>query len=211
MSAVSAEEINQLLPQTQCGKCGFNGCMPYAKAIAAQQAQINQCPPGGQETIQALAKLLNDDEVSLNPEFGIEKEFRIAKINEDLCIGCVKCIRACPVDAIVGAAKLMHVVIEDYCTGCELCIAPCPVDCIDLVEPPKNLAAAFSGYDQDKLAIREQAKSRYNKRLNRLEKQEIEKQAAREDKQRKKDRAKDIKEKQAFIKEAIKRSQSRRE
>ncbi len=128
-----AERINQVLPQTQCGQCGYPGCRPYAEAIATGEADINQCPPGGEATIQALADLLGVEPKPLNAEHGVEKEKRVARINEELCIGCTLCIQACPVDAIVGAAKQMHTVIESECTGCELCLPPCPVDCIDMV------------------------------------------------------------------------------
>ncbi len=127
------DQIDQLLPQTQCAQCGYPGCKPYASAIADGTADINQCPPGGDATVASIANLLNRDIIPLNPEFGIEPPPLVAVIREQECIGCTLCIKACPVDAIVGAAKLMHTVIEDHCTGCELCIPPCPVDCIDLV------------------------------------------------------------------------------
>ena len=126
------DQIDKLLPQTQCAQCGYPGCRPYAAAIAEDSAAINQCPPGGEATVSALATLLNRKVIPLNPEFGIESPPVVAVIREHECIGCTLCIKACPVDAIVGAAKLMHTVIEDHCTGCELCIPPCPVDCIDL-------------------------------------------------------------------------------
>jgi electron transport complex protein RnfB len=129
------EQINNLLPQTQCGQCNFPGCRPYAEAIAAGDADINHCPPGGEATIQALANLLGRDIKSLDPDYGEEKPLAIAVIDEDLCIGCTICIRACPVDAILGASKQMHTVIESECTGCDLCVEPCPVDCIDMVVP----------------------------------------------------------------------------
>lgn len=128
-----AEQINHLLPQTQCGQCGYPGCKPYAEAIADGDA-INKCPPGGQETIDALADLLDVESQPLDAEHGEEKAPRVAYIREDECIGCTKCIQACPVDAILGAAKVMHTVIADECTGCDLCVEPCPVDCIDMVE-----------------------------------------------------------------------------
>jgi len=127
------DEIDQLLPQTQCAQCGYPGCRPYAHAIAYDRAPINQCPPGGDATIHSLADLLQREFVPLNADFGVESDALIAVIREDECIGCTLCIKACPVDAIVGAAKLMHTVIVDQCTGCELCIPPCPVDCIDLI------------------------------------------------------------------------------
>ena len=129
------ERIEQLLPQTQCGQCGYAGCKPYALALARDEADINQCPPGGEAGIRALALLLDRTPKPLNPANGIEKPVLVALIREAECIGCTKCIQACPVDAIVGASKRMHTVLADLCTGCELCIPPCPVDCIDLVPP----------------------------------------------------------------------------
>jgi electron transport complex protein RnfB len=128
-----ADQINQILPQTQCGQCGYPGCKPYATAIADGDA-INKCPPGGQETIDALADLLDVESMTLDAEHGEEKAPKVAFIREEECIGCTKCIQACPVDAILGAAKLMHTVIADECTGCDLCLDPCPVDCIDMIE-----------------------------------------------------------------------------
>ena len=136
----AVERIDRLLPQTQCGQCGYAGCRPYAEAIARRQADINQCPPGGEAGIRALAELLGREPKPLNPENGIEKPKVVALIDEATCIGCTKCIQACPVDAILGAPKLMHTVITALCTGCELCLPPCPVDCIELVEPPPSMA-----------------------------------------------------------------------
>ncbi len=133
------EQIDSLLPQTQCGQCGFPGCRPYATAIANNAADINQCPPGGEATINALADLLDREPTPLNPENGEEAAKTIAIINENDCIGCTLCIQACPVDAILGAAKQMHTVIESECTGCELCVPPCPVDCIDMILVAKNI------------------------------------------------------------------------
>jgi electron transport complex protein RnfB len=135
-----AERINALLPQTQCAQCGFPGCRPYAEAIARGEADINQCPPGGEAGVRALAELLGREPKSLNPTHGAEKPKRLAFIREPECIGCTKCIQACPVDAIVGAPKLMHTVIAELCTGCELCLPPCPVDCIDLLPLPETPA-----------------------------------------------------------------------
>lgn len=131
-STVSADAIDAVLPQTQCGQCGFSGCQPYAEAIAAGHAGINQCPPGGDEVIAELARLLGRTVVPLNPAHGVAAPPAVALINEPACIGCTLCIAACPVDAIVGARKLMHTVIAAECTGCALCIPPCPVDCIEL-------------------------------------------------------------------------------
>lgn len=129
------EQINALLPQTQCGQCGHPGCKPYAEAIANGEP-INKCPPGGESTIQALADLLDVEALPLDGEHGEEKPATVAYIREDECIGCTKCIQACPVDAILGAAKQMHTVIVDECTGCDLCVEPCPVDCIDMLPLP---------------------------------------------------------------------------
>jgi len=126
-----ADQINAILPQTQCGQCGFPGCRPYAEAIAEGEA-INKCPPGGEAGIQALADLLDVEAPPLDAEHGEESVKSVAFIIEEDCIGCTKCIQACPVDAIVGAAKQMHTVIGTECTGCDLCVEPCPVDCIEL-------------------------------------------------------------------------------
>lgn len=128
-----ADRIDALLPQTQCTQCGFAGCRPYAEAIAAGAAAINQCPPGGAAGIVLLAGLLGRDVLPLNPVHGAEKALTVAVIDESLCIGCTLCIQACPVDAIVGAAKRMHTVLSAHCTGCNLCVTPCPMDCIAMV------------------------------------------------------------------------------
>jgi electron transport complex protein RnfB len=133
------DQIDALLPQTQCGQCDYAGCRPYAEAIAAGEADINHCPPGGEATIRALAELLDREPKPLDPSHGVEKAREVAVIDEDLCIGCTLCIQACPVDAILGAGKQMHTVIAPECTGCELCIEPCPVDCIDMVPVPVTI------------------------------------------------------------------------
>jgi electron transport complex protein RnfB len=166
------DKIDAILPQTQCRKCTFPACRPYAAAIASGDANINQCPPGGQKGIDELAKLLDVKSMPLNPEYGEEKPASIAFIIEEDCIGCVKCIQACPIDAIVGAAKQMHTILADECTGCELCIEPCPVDCITL-----QLTSNDSQYQPDK------AKMRYEAKVQRQD-QEI-KQKAERDKRRK--------------------------
>ncbi len=135
-----ADQIDALLPQTQCGQCTYAGCRPYAEAIAAGEADINQCPPGGEATIAAIADLLGVDPKPLNDEHGsTPKEPMVAVVIEEYCIGCTLCIQACPVDAILGAAKQIHTVIESECTGCELCIEPCPVACIEMVPRKKTI------------------------------------------------------------------------
>jgi Na+-translocating ferredoxin:NAD+ oxidoreductase subunit B len=135
-----ADEINNILPQTQCGQCGYPGCRPYAEAIANGEA-INKCPPGGEAGIQALADLLDLEVIPLDSEHGDAAPVKaVAFIREAECIGCTKCIQACPVDAILGAAKQMHTVITSECTGCDLCVEPCPVDCIDMIPQQETLA-----------------------------------------------------------------------
>lgn len=141
---MNPDQIDALLPQTQCTRCGYTGCRPYAEAIAGGEAEINQCPPGGAATIEALARLTGRAALPLNPANGVEKPREVAYILEEHCIGCTKCLPACPVDAIVGANKRMHTVIVSECTGCELCIAPCPVDCIVMV-PDTALDGAARG------------------------------------------------------------------
>ncbi|MBN3844654.1 electron transport complex subunit RsxB, partial [Burkholderia sp. Ac-20349] len=132
-SKTLADRIEDLLPQTQCTKCGYNGCRPYAEAIAAGDANYNQCPPGGAEGIARLSNLLGKPVIPLNPVNGSEHPRAVAFIDESLCIGCTLCMQACPVDAIVGAPKQMHTIIESLCTGCDLCVPPCPVDCIAML------------------------------------------------------------------------------
>lgn len=169
LNIAAIDQINAILPQTQCGQCGYKGCKPYAEAVALGQADINQCPPGGDEGIIELAKLLDLNIKSLNPEFGIHKPKQVAVIVEEDCIGCVKCIAACPVDAILGVAKMMHTVIAAECTGCELCVAPCPVDCIVL----KPLAIQPS--PEQKTTQKLTAKYRYEARNYRKENEVLEK------------------------------------
>ncbi|WP_162045871.1 electron transport complex subunit RsxB [Vibrio taketomensis] len=125
------DQIDNILPQTQCGQCGYPGCRPYAEAIANGDA-INKCPPGGQATIEKLADLMGVEATASahNLDEAVKK---VAFIHEDMCIGCTKCIQACPVDAIVGGTKAVHTVIKDECTGCDLCVAPCPTDCIEMI------------------------------------------------------------------------------
>lgn len=146
------DEIDNILPQTQCGQCGHPGCRPYAEGIANGE-DINKCPPGGEATIQALADLLDVEPMPLDAEHGEEKGKILAVIREDECIGCTKCIQACPVDAILGAAKQMHTVIESECTGCDLCVEPCPVDCIDLIPVEKNMRTWYVDKPETHLQI----------------------------------------------------------
>jgi len=134
-----ADKIEKLLPQTQCGQCGFAGCRPYAEAIARGEADINLCPPGGETVIKALADLLGVEPKPLDESRGTHTEKKVAVIDESACIGCTLCIQACPVDAIVGAAKQMHTVIASECTGCELCVPPCPVECIHMVPVQRGI------------------------------------------------------------------------
>jgi len=138
-SASLVDLINLELPQTQCGQCGHAGCLPYARAISQGEA-INKCPPGGITTIHRLARLLNEVDQTVDPAHGRPASPKLAFIREAECIGCTKCIQACPVDAILGAPKLMHTVIARECTGCDLCVAPCPVDCIDIIDAPTPVA-----------------------------------------------------------------------
>lgn len=178
------QRIDALLPQTQCGKCGHPGCKPYAQGIVDGEP-INKCPPGGEETIVALAELLKIPVLELDISRGPAPP-QIAFIREAECIGCTKCIQACPVDAIVGAAKLMHTVLIDECTGCDLCVAPCPVDCIEMHPLPANTipvvgGLAFDLEEQRARAIkRDHARQRFERRNQRLLREEQQKQAERE-------------------------------
>jgi electron transport complex protein RnfB len=137
-----ADRIDALLPQTQCTKCGYDGCRPYADALAQGQADINRCPPGGEDGVRALATLLDQAPLPLDTSRGVPGPLMVAVIDEAHCIGCTLCIDACPVDAIVGAAKRMHTVLDDLCTGCDLCVAPCPVDCIAMAPAGRAWTAA---------------------------------------------------------------------
>lgn len=169
-STVLADRIEDLLPQTQCTKCGYPACRPYAEAVANGEALYNQCPPGGMEGVARLAHLLGKTVIPLNPVNGPERVRPVALIDETLCIGCTLCIQACPVDAIVGAAKQMHTVIPEWCTGCDLCVAPCPVDCISMVDatPGKTGWNAWSQEQADA------ARQRYQFRKDRLQREKEE-------------------------------------
>ena len=163
MPLTIADQIENLLPQTQCTKCGFPSCRAYAEAIA-DGSNFNQCPPGGQEGVERLATLLGKPVIPLNQTHGLERSRSIALIDEAHCIGCTLCIQACPVDAIIGAAKQMHTVISGLCTGCDLCVAPCPVDCIDMIEITGN-KAGWSAWSQSEA---DQARHQFDTRQKRL-------------------------------------------
>nr|WP_315260753.1 electron transport complex subunit RsxB [uncultured Duganella sp.] len=157
------DRIENVLPQTQCTKCGYDGCRPYAEAIAAGAAEINQCPPGGAEGIARLSSVTGHKIIPLNPVNGLERPRAVAYIDEALCIGCTLCIQACPVDAIVGAAKLMHTIVPALCTGCDLCVAPCPVDCIVMYPVTET-----TGWDAWSQADADAARERHDFRSLRL-------------------------------------------
>ena len=176
--------IDALLPQTQCGKCGHPGCKPYAQGIVDGEP-INKCPPGGDETVAALAELLNVPVLELDVSRGSAPP-QVAYIREAECIGCTKCIQACPIDAIVGAAKLMHTVLIDECTGCDLCVAPCPVDCIEMHPLPLGTLPVVGGLassleeQRARAAKRDHARQRFERRNARLQREEQQKQTERE-------------------------------
>ncbi|MHB1947782.1 MAG: electron transport complex subunit RsxB [Gammaproteobacteria bacterium] len=190
------EQINAILPQTQCGLCGYNGCMPYATALAERKAAINLCPPGGVNGLREIAKLMNEDPTPFLTEMAqTAKPKMLAVIREAECIGCTKCIQACPVDAILGAGKSMHTVIADECTGCELCIAPCPVDCIDMVMVGEQTAT-----DKSKAA---HYRKRYLARNKRLQLNECEREKPRPENK--------IDDKKAFIQAALLRAKAKKQ
>ena len=162
-----ADRIEDLLPQTQCTKCGYAGCRPYAEAIAEGSAGYNQCPPGGAEGVARLARLLGKPVIPLNPAHGLERERPLALIDESACIGCTLCIQACPVDAIVGAAKQMHTVIAELCTGCDLCVPPCPVDCIAMIP----VTPGKTGWDAWSQQAANAARRRHDQRTARLQRE----------------------------------------
>lgn len=170
MTKTFADLIEDALPQTQCTKCGYPACRPYAEAIAAGEAQINQCPPGGLEGIERLSAITGHPVIPLNPVNGFERPRPVAFIDESLCIGCTLCIQACPVDAILGAAKQMHTILPSLCTGCDLCVAPCPVDCI-VMFPVTDERTGWNAWTQQEA---DAARARHDFRTARLQRERAE-------------------------------------
>ncbi|MBB3258798.1 electron transport complex protein RnfB [Paraburkholderia bannensis] len=163
-SRTLADRIEDLLPQTQCTKCGYDGCRPYAEAVADGAASYNQCPPGGAEGVARLAHLLGKPVIPINPANGVERPRPVALIDEQVCIGCTLCMQACPVDAIVGAPKQMHTIVKDLCTGCDLCVAPCPVDCIAMI-PVTGEATGWNAWTQQQADAARLRHDRHQARL----------------------------------------------
>jgi electron transport complex protein RnfB len=206
------DEIDALLPQTQCTKCGYAGCRPYAEAIERGEAGIDQCPPGGAQGIVKLATLLQRPVQPLNPRYGVEQPRAAALIREDLCIGCTLCIQACPVDAIVGAAKQMHTILLAVCTGCELCLPPCPVDCIDIL-PLRDLvlrgATALTSESTIPVADHAQLwRQRYDSRQRRMARGQDLQRTGKPTKAAAEER--DLDRKRAVIQAALERARARR-
>ncbi len=198
-----AGRIDALLPQTQCTKCGYPACRPYAEAIAAGEADINRCPPGGAAGIRKLAALLGRETVPLDPSRGTERPHHVAAIDEARCIGCTLCIQACPVDAIVGAAKLMHTVVTELCSGCDLCLAACPVDCIEM----RPATGAEAIWDPARAGA---ARERFERRESRLAREREERSDRLAARALKTKGATDSGTKRAIIQAAIERARSRR-
>lgn len=199
----TVKEVDALLPQTQCGECDYSGCMPYAEALVQGSAPINKCPPGGVETVKALGVLLHIDATPyLQDALENTRQPSVAVIREAECIGCTKCIKACPVDAIIGSGKLMHAVIAHECTGCGLCVAPCPVDCIEMVSLDEQ------HYDQDV------ARNRFNDKKTRLLRDEHEQQQQYREKRQlamqSENHSQDMKAKQDYIQQALARVKAKK-
>lgn len=200
MRRITPEDIDAILPQTQCGLCGHGGCMPYAEALIYENAEINLCPPGGIPVLHKLGELLNRDPASFNDDMLAKAKPKLtAVIRESECIGCTKCIAVCPVDAILGSAKSMHTIIKTECTGCELCIPPCPVDCIDLIELAPAKLNSEDTFDE---ATNEQYRSRFLAREKRLEKDKK--------KQMEKKRQTSIQERKNYIHAAAERARAKK-
>lgn len=195
------DQIDALLPQTQCTRCGYQDCRAYARAVAGGECEINRCPPGGASTIERLAALLGRRPLPLDPDCGREEPRRVAVVDESWCIGCRLCVEACPVDAIVGAPKRMHTVIEAECTGCELCLAPCPVDCIRMVRAQSGPGSAEHWLESRARAARQ----RYEFRKRRLENE-----ARQRSRRRDRRRAPPLSRRKADIDAAIARVRNRR-
>jgi len=215
MSAPSAtslaDRIDATLPQTQCTKCGFDGCRPYADAIAESRAEINRCPPGGAAGIAQLAALTGRAPLPLDPVRGSEQPLRVAVIDEALCIGCTLCIQACPVDAIIGAARRMHSVIARWCNGCDLCVAPCPMDCIAMVpvQPPRRWSDADARQSRERFLARKARLVR--ERAEREQRLAAKALAKLDELERRTDLApQDAARKQAIVRAAIERARARR-
>lgn len=216
--AASVDAIDAMLPQTQCGKCGFGGCRPYAEAIASGAADINRCPPGGRAGIDRLAAMLGREAPPLDPTCGVEGPESAVVIDERACIGCTLCIQACPVDAIVGAAKRMHTVLLDECTGCELCLPACPVDCIELmtVEELQASGHCIASRPDDQWRMRAaHARGRFERRAVRIEKEKVQREARLAAKAAEKLRTlpadtPDAERKRAVIEAALERARARR-
>jgi electron transport complex protein RnfB len=169
-----ADQIEDLLPQTQCTKCGYPACRPYAEAIASGEADINRCPPGGMAGVERLSRLTGRPVIPINPANGVERPRPVAFIDENLCIGCTLCIQACPVDAILGAPKQMHTILPSLCTGCDLCVAPCPVDCIAMVPNRDDPNGERTGWDAWSQEQADAARARHDFRTERLQREKEE-------------------------------------
>jgi len=208
------DRIDALLPQTQCTRCGYPTCRDYAQAIADGAADINQCPPGGEAGVRNLALLLKRDVKPLNPANGSEKPRAAALIDEARCIGCMLCIRACPVDAIVGAAKRMHTVLTAVCTGCELCLPPCPVDCIDMVDlaelAARGHAAAATAQGETVEQMAQIARGRFQFHVLRLERERREREQRLAARAASRLSPRDPDRKQATVQAALERARARR-